>query len=262
MVAIILAAGKGARLLPLTKDRPKILVDLGDGTTLLSRQHEALSAFRSVNELIIGAGHYSETVRTYLSNLSSSINSQVVHNPFFGTTGPIVTLWIALFRVSDRDFLFMNGDTIFGKSVYSKIDNLVQSGESGIYLFVSKKQPGNSDEIGVVINEENKVVRAEKGLASVDAVSAGLVVVLGSEPRAFLKETIEELSGTEAFLAQNNTWHSLLNALFVRGYGAQPVYVNSDHWKEIDIHFELNEVQDMIHSKVASSRFELDQKRL
>lgn len=258
MVAIILAAGKGERLLPLTQDRPKILVDLGDGTTLLSRQHEALSIFRSAERLIIGAGHFSETVETYLTDLSSGIDSQVVYNPFYRTTGPIVTLWIALSRVPDRDLMFMNGDTIYGKTVYEKIDALLRSGEEGIFLLVSQEKPGNSDEIGVMIDEENRIMCAEKGLAAVETVSAGLVVVLGAQARTFLRDTIDSMSRTAAFLSQKNTWHSLFKTLYARDCAAQALFVESDHWKEIDIHFELNELQDMLRSRLVSSRFEID----
>ncbi|HHJ36507.1 MAG TPA: hypothetical protein ENJ87_12145, partial [Gammaproteobacteria bacterium] len=38
MNLFILAAGKGSRLYPLTKDRPKSLIELTDGTTILERQ--------------------------------------------------------------------------------------------------------------------------------------------------------------------------------------------------------------------------------
>lgn len=258
MVMIILAAGKGERLLPLTEDRPKILVDLGDGTTLLSRQVATLSTFESVDTLVIGAGHYTETVESYVRELSPTIGSTVVHNPFFASSGPIVTLWITLSRIPDGDLMFMNGDTLYGTAIYQQVKKLLASDKKGIFLVVSDDPPDNSDEIGVVMTEDNQIFCAEKGIDSVKFTSAGLVIVRGPEARAQLEETLDALSRTPAFLDQKSTWHSLFRALNSRGCPAQPVFVDRSLWKEIDIHFELRELQKMLRNKLTSSGFTKD----
>ena len=53
MKILILAAGKGERLYPLTKNTPKPLIDLGDGETLLEKQLKSLSDSKVIDEVII-----------------------------------------------------------------------------------------------------------------------------------------------------------------------------------------------------------------
>ena len=71
MKIIILAAGKGERLYPLTKNTPKPLIDLGDGETLLEKQLRSLSESRVVDEVIIVIGYLYEQVESKLKNFKT-----------------------------------------------------------------------------------------------------------------------------------------------------------------------------------------------
>ena len=64
MKAMILAAGLGTRLRPLTNDRPKALVEVG-GQTLLEITLSRLRAF-GIHEVIINAHHFAEMILQYL----------------------------------------------------------------------------------------------------------------------------------------------------------------------------------------------------
>jgi NDP-sugar pyrophosphorylase family protein len=64
MKAMVLAAGLGTRLRPLTKDRPKALVEIG-GRTLLEIALQRLREF-GIHEVIINAHHFAEMVIEYL----------------------------------------------------------------------------------------------------------------------------------------------------------------------------------------------------
>jgi NDP-sugar pyrophosphorylase family protein len=64
MKAMILAAGLGTRLRPLTDHRPKALVDIG-GRTLLEITLSRLGAF-GVREVIINVHHFAEMILDYL----------------------------------------------------------------------------------------------------------------------------------------------------------------------------------------------------
>jgi NDP-sugar pyrophosphorylase family protein len=64
MKAMILAAGLGTRLRPLTDDRPKALVEIA-GRTLLEMCLERLRSF-GVNEVIVNTHHFADMVEAYL----------------------------------------------------------------------------------------------------------------------------------------------------------------------------------------------------
>jgi NDP-sugar pyrophosphorylase family protein len=65
MKAMILAAGLGTRLRPLTNDRPKALVTVA-GRTLLEITFRRLRAF-GVREVIVNTHHYAEMIEEYLT---------------------------------------------------------------------------------------------------------------------------------------------------------------------------------------------------
>jgi len=61
---MVLAAGLGTRLRPLTDDRPKALVEVG-GRTMLELTLERLKRF-GVREAIVNTHHYAEMIEEYL----------------------------------------------------------------------------------------------------------------------------------------------------------------------------------------------------
>ena len=64
MKAMILAAGLGTRLRPLTNDRPKALVEL-NGTSLLEHNLKRLASF-GIQEFFINVHHFADKVEDYL----------------------------------------------------------------------------------------------------------------------------------------------------------------------------------------------------
>jgi len=66
MKAMVLAAGLGTRLRPLTNDRPKALVEVG-GLTMLEITLKRLRAF-GVNEVIVNTHHFADMVCDYLDS--------------------------------------------------------------------------------------------------------------------------------------------------------------------------------------------------
>ena len=70
MKIIILAAGKGERLYPLTKNTPKPLTDLGDGETLLEKQLKSLDESQVIDEVIIVIGYLHEQFESKLKNFT------------------------------------------------------------------------------------------------------------------------------------------------------------------------------------------------
>jgi choline kinase len=110
--AVILAAGFGSRLRPLTDHHPKCLTPLF-GRTLLDRQ---LSVLRQagVDDLTIVAGHMAEALR--LPGLSHVVNAD------YARTNMVSSLFCArhLFDGS-RDLLIVYGDIVFEPKVLAAL---------------------------------------------------------------------------------------------------------------------------------------------
>jgi len=123
--AIILAAGKGTRLQPLTANLPKCLVEI-DGQPLLLRALDALAA-QGVDEAVIVVGYGGDTIRGRVGRNYAGLTIHYVDAPDFATTNNIRSLWDAR-RYLDRDLLLLEADVIFDAEIIEALLN--QSGSS------------------------------------------------------------------------------------------------------------------------------------
>ena len=83
MRVIILAAGQGKRLLQLTAEVPKALLDI-HGETLIGRQIEAFSA-AGLKDFVVVTGYGARRMEEALGGYARSrkINIKTVYNPFY-----------------------------------------------------------------------------------------------------------------------------------------------------------------------------------
>jgi len=113
MRAMILAAGMGTRLRPLTDDRPKALVEIG-GRTLLEI---ALSRLRSfgINQVIVNVHHFADLIVDYFSkNNNFDMNIEVSREEVLLDTGGGLKKAAHFFADSkdDEPFILHNVDVI------------------------------------------------------------------------------------------------------------------------------------------------------
>ncbi len=75
VAAMIFAAGLGTRLYPLTKDKPKALVEI-NGQTLLQTVIEKITA-AGITDIVVNVHHFSQLVKDYLATHSFEANIQI-----------------------------------------------------------------------------------------------------------------------------------------------------------------------------------------
>ena len=114
MKAMILAAGLGTRLRPLTDNRPKALVEVG-GRTLLEITLSRLREF-GVREVIINVHHFADMVIDYLkANNNFGMRIEVSREEVLLDTGGGLKKAAHFFlesRTSDESFILHNVDVI------------------------------------------------------------------------------------------------------------------------------------------------------
>ena len=110
MNAIILAAGKGERLRPLTENKPKCLVKLF-GKSLLEWQIETFKKF-GIDDITVVTG--------YKSNLINSPEIMCLENKKYGSTNMVETLFCAEEKLKNSTIVSY-GDIIFEPKVLSTL---------------------------------------------------------------------------------------------------------------------------------------------
>jgi choline kinase len=91
--AVLLAAGSGKRLLPLTADRPKCMVEVA-GRPIVDGLVGSL-ARAGVEELVVVTGYRAGALRAHLGRERDGVAMTYVDNPHYATTNNIVSLLLA-----------------------------------------------------------------------------------------------------------------------------------------------------------------------
>jgi len=119
MQVIILAAGSGTRLTPLTNRDPKSLVTV-NGTSILVNALNALSEHKEVSEAIIVVGYKKDLIKKEIGPNFKGIKIRYVENDNWENTNNLYSLWIAQKYVK-TDFILMEGDIFFEPKILNPL---------------------------------------------------------------------------------------------------------------------------------------------
>jgi NDP-sugar pyrophosphorylase family protein len=108
--ALLLAAGTGSRLSPLTDMIPKCLVQL-NGISILERLVDSLKSY-GFKRLVVVVGYHEECIRDFFCTRAGGMEITYIQSPLYKTTGNIYSLWLAK-NIIDEPFLLLESDIVF-----------------------------------------------------------------------------------------------------------------------------------------------------
>ena len=111
--ALLLAAGTGNRLQPLTDSVPKCLLEI-NGVTILERLIDNLCD-NGFKRLVIVVGYLDHCIRRFANEYGGDLAIEFVTNPLFQTTNNIYSLWLARHKIRES-FLLVESDLVFDSS--------------------------------------------------------------------------------------------------------------------------------------------------
>lgn len=166
MRLIILAAGQGTRLRPLTNDRPKCLVELAE-KPLLQWQID-VARDNGVEDILVVAGYRADTLREF--------NVEIIENPKFFETNMVETLFCAK-EYFGSDFILSYGDIVYGETVFKSI---LQAG-SGTSVVIDRDWRGYWDMRfdNPLSDAESLTVRKDMTISSIGQQAHSLAAIEG-----------------------------------------------------------------------------------
>ena len=136
--AMILAAGFGKRMLPLTEKIPKPLIMVGP-KSLLERSIELLIKI-GINELVINTHYLSQEIDNFLNTKNYEISINVTQEQeLLDTGGGILN---STKRFENNPFYVLNPDTVWNKNYFEELkilENSYLENNKPILLLVDKK---------------------------------------------------------------------------------------------------------------------------
>jgi len=116
--ALLLAAGTGSRLYPLTQNSPKCLT-LVNEKSILERLVINLK-LQGFKRLVIVTGHQENCIREFLGTNYEGIKIEYIFSKLYKTTNNIYSLWMAR-EIIDEPFVLIESDIVFDLSLLDKM---------------------------------------------------------------------------------------------------------------------------------------------
>jgi L-glutamine-phosphate cytidylyltransferase len=146
MKAIILSAGQGRRLLPLTSEKPKAALPVGDRTVLEWQLHEIGRC--AVDEVVVVTGFGADHIDRIVA-AQHDVPARTLYNPFFARCDNLGTCWVARHEMVGP-FIIINGDTLFESAILERL--LANSSGAPITLVTDSKASYDDDDMKVIVS--------------------------------------------------------------------------------------------------------------
>lgn len=226
MNALILAAGLGSRLAPITDNCPKSLV-MVNGKPILVKQIENLIE-NGITDITIISGYKAEILQERIHSQFPKV--QIINNVDYASTNNMYSAYLAREVMDGQDFIMMNADVFYDSSVIKKLlafdaDNAIVT-DIGTYIEESMK----------VVEVNNRLLKISKTITSDEALGVSIDVYKFSAEAgsAFFKKCAEYIEDKKEL----NMWSEMaLNDILpkVEFRACQLV----GRWFEIDNHDDL-----------------------
>lgn len=240
--ALLLSAGQGRRLLPLTKDRPKCILSF-HGRSVLEWQIDTLLE-AGIDGVTVVTGYGVERVEQLLAERYANATVDTVFNPFYRVSDNLASCWVA--RTAIRgELLLINGDTLFEGRI---IRDLMAAPPAPVTLTVDHKAVYDDDDMKVSLDGDGRLLRVGKRLphAQTDGESIGITRFHGDGAALFREAVERAMRAPEAL----HLWYlSIIDTLAEAGH-VRTCSIAGRQWAELDYPADLEAVSEVLATEL------------
>lgn len=232
--ALLLAAGTGSRLAPLTDGMPKCLVPVNE-ISILKRLVDSLQE-HNFKRLVIVVGHQAGCIRKFLGTFAGGMEIVYVTSPLYKTTNNIYSLWLTR-KLIDEPFLLLESDLVFDSEMLKDMlvpDRIavakLNSWMDGTTVTINKQQ-----KIGAFYGSGHK--RDDQHYKTVNIYS------LSRQSWDLVRERLERRISADK---KSGYYETVFADLVNEGcLSFSPVFFDPKRWYEIDNHADLRAAERM-----------------
>lgn len=236
MKAVILMAGKGTRLHPITLDTQKSMIKIGDKTILEHMLHRLVDC--GIDEIILVVGYRHEDIKKKMGDEFCGAKILYVLNPVYDKTNNIYSLYLAKDHIEDG-ILIVNGDDVVNKNILKAI----LESEHKNAAVVDDSNTDLPEEAMKVTVFNGKIIDIGKTIpkhkAHGDAI--GVYKLSPEGAKVFFEEIEKFIDRGETNVFYLHAMKELLKKMDVRMVSTKGL-----SWFEIDDHNDLKEAHNII----------------
>ena len=237
MKAVILSAGQGKRLLPLTADCPKCILPVG-GRSLIEWQIDELAKC-GIDQIRVVLGFRAGKVERILRARYGSHRVKTIYNAEYAVSDNLVSCWSAQDEMRS-DFVLLNGDTLFEAAVMQR---LLDTPDRPVTVAISHKSEYDADDMKVEL-DGCRLVKIGKELLpdQVDGESIGMILFRGRGPRLFRTGLETALQSS----ASQRKWYLSVIDEMARSIPVWTCSMKGLQWCEVDYYADLKQAEKVV----------------
>ncbi|MDC0961977.1 phosphocholine cytidylyltransferase family protein [Gammaproteobacteria bacterium] len=227
MKAIILAAGVGSRIRPLTDNCPKSLLKI-NGKTILEMMLSHIKTC-GINEVIFVLGYLQDQIKDYVKTQFPDLIVQFITNEKYEVTNTGYSLMLTKDFVKNSTFIKFDADVVFDINI---LKTLIAS-EYDNCLCIDKNINLDAEEIKVIIKDDNRVVKASKTVNPLDAIgeSIGIEKISGEAAHTLFND-LELMMKDEQY--HQEYYEAAYERLIEKDVPFYALDISGLRWTEID----------------------------
>lgn len=243
MIAVILAAGQGIRLRPLTHKIPKALIEISD-KTLIEYSLDNLKN-QDISKAVIVIGYLGDMIKKKVGNEYSGIKIVYVENEEYATTGSMYSLSKTK-KIVDEDIILLESDLLYQEKAIIPIKK-----EKYPDFILASPCSGSEDEVFICIDKNRRLTNLGKFIGNKEDAIGELVGISRLSQR-FLKKLFERAEQDYKKGEKNYHYEEVVFATNKenKDYPLYAILIDDLAWIEIDNENDLKRAKEEIYPKL------------
>ena len=225
--AVILAAGIGSRLSPLTHTYPKSLLSVG-GSVILERMiRNCLSC--GMSQFVLVLGHRADEIKEFVKKTFRGIRVTYVINDRYRETNTGYSLMLAAKAIGTAEFVKFDADVVFDVRILRR---LLDTSYASI-LCIDRNIPLEDEEVKVIVNDQMQVIEVGKSVDPKRALGESIgIEKISAETGALLFAELSKMMERRGNL--QNYYEAAYAQLVDKGTQFHALDISGLDWTEID----------------------------